>query len=367
MKKCPICGKEYTEGSTCASCGIVLIDLESSQAVNVVQEQKEQRERQKQDLREKREQEKQQKLEQRQAQASGADRTPVQTGLNPKLLILIIVVIAVVIICILVVVKTKNKNRSSQITQDYTTQTEMADDTYTYTEEETDTYAEDAETDEIVLNEKDFADTEWQTYETELFAFSLPAYWNNLCNIINEDNVITFYQARSQAAGYDGTLFSVMRIPLSNLSECGNCTLLNNDELYAYIIQYPDDVTCDNSDEYTVLEYERLLEDVSVIRNSFEVSESESDYIISDSDSRYLTKQELMNYTAEELKYARNEIYARHGRLFQDETIQAYFDSKDWYNGTIEPDDFTQSMLNEYELANATLILDFEKEMGYVN
>ncbi|MCD7865214.1 MAG: YARHG domain-containing protein [Clostridiales bacterium] len=364
MKKCPICGKEYTEGSTCTSCGVVLIDLESSQAVNVVQEQKEQREKQKQDLRDRREQEKQQKLEQRREQAAGADRTPVQSGMNPRILILIVVVVAVVIICLLVAARMKNKNSSNQTVQEYTQQTDTTYDEYTDMAEDD---AEDITTDEVTLNEKDFADTEWQTWETDLFIFSLPAYWDNLCNSLTQDSSVTFYQARSQAAGYDGTLFTVTRIFLADLSEYEEYTVIENDETYAYIILYPDYVMYDDSDEYTVLEYERLLEDVSVIRSSFEVTVSDSDYIIEGSDSRYLDKSELVDLSAEELKYARNEIYARHGRRFQDETIQAYFDSKEWYNGTIEPEDFTQSMLNDYEIANASLILEYEQEMGYVN
>ncbi|MCD8078011.1 MAG: YARHG domain-containing protein [Lachnospiraceae bacterium] len=91
---------------------------------------------------------------------------------------------------------------------------------------------------------------------------------------------------------------------------------------------------------------------------------TDRDYIIADSDSRYVTKSELAELTAEELRYARNEIYARHGRKFKDDALQSYFDSKDWYTGTIEPDDFTDDMLNEYEKMNAKTILDYESEMA---
>ena len=33
MKKCPLCGNEYQGGTTCPSCGILLIDLDTNQAV----------------------------------------------------------------------------------------------------------------------------------------------------------------------------------------------------------------------------------------------------------------------------------------------------------------------------------------------
>ena len=89
------------------------------------------------------------------------------------------------------------------------------------------------------------------------------------------------------------------------------------------------------------------------------------DFIIADSNSRYISASELERFSKEELSYARNEIYARHGRKFKDEGIQKYFDSKEWYEGTIAPEDFSESMLNDYEIKNAETILSYEKEKGY--
>lgn len=89
------------------------------------------------------------------------------------------------------------------------------------------------------------------------------------------------------------------------------------------------------------------------------------DYIIEGSDSRYISTSELEGLSAEELSYARNEIYARHGRKFKDEGLQNYFNSKDWYVGTIAPDDFSEGMLNDYEIKNAETILSYEKSKGY--
>ena len=63
---------------------------------------------------------------------------------------------------------------------------------------------------------------------------------------------------------------------------------------------------------------------------------------------------------------ARNEIYARHGRLFIDEELQNYFDSCSWYEGYIEPEDFDEkSELSKCERKNAKLILKYEKKKGY--
>lgn len=88
------------------------------------------------------------------------------------------------------------------------------------------------------------------------------------------------------------------------------------------------------------------------------------DYIIYDSDSRYLTEEDLENLTKDELSLARNEIYARHGRIFDTEELQTYFDNKDWYEPLIDADSFEEEMLNEYEKANVKFIRKFEKQLN---
>ena len=92
---------------------------------------------------------------------------------------------------------------------------------------------------------------------------------------------------------------------------------------------------------------------------------SSGDYILPDSSSRYLTDADLDPLTREELRIARNEIYARRGRRFTDTGLQAYFDSKPWYHGTIMPNDFKESMFNDYEKKNSEYISAYEKRKGY--
>lgn len=85
-------------------------------------------------------------------------------------------------------------------------------------------------------------------------------------------------------------------------------------------------------------------------------------YIISDSSSRYLTEDDIKGMTNDDLRKARNEIVARHGRRFQDKELQAYFDTMPWYNGTIEPDDFDMnSILSDIEKENMDFIKKHEK------
>lgn len=95
------------------------------------------------------------------------------------------------------------------------------------------------------------------------------------------------------------------------------------------------------------------------------VGEEEAEYILPESASRLLTEADLGNLTQEDLRIARNEIYARHGRKFLDEGLQEYFNGKSWYNGTIEPDDFKEDMLSEIERTNEDTIVNYETKMGY--
>jgi flagellar basal body-associated protein FliL len=112
-------------------------------------------------------------------------------------------------------------------------------------------------------------------------------------------------------------------------------------------------VTEEETEETTELEEETEYVEAPV-------SETE-DYIIPYSDSRYLTEEDLAGLTKEQLRLARNEIYARHGRRFNDAGLQSYFDSQEWYNGTIEPDDFNMSVFNDYEMKNKDYILAYEQ------
>lgn len=98
------------------------------------------------------------------------------------------------------------------------------------------------------------------------------------------------------------------------------------------------------------------------------VPEEEADYttceyVFPDSDVRELTLEDCTGLSAAECRIARNEIYARHGRLFQDEQLQGYFDCCSWYQGSIEPDNFSDDMLNEIEKRNLEVIGEYEAEI----
>lgn len=88
------------------------------------------------------------------------------------------------------------------------------------------------------------------------------------------------------------------------------------------------------------------------------------DYILPDSSTKKYTEQELSGLSAQDLYLARNEIFARHGRIFSNSDLQSYFESKSWYKPSIEPGDFSDSLLNETELANVELLSKLESSRG---
>lgn len=88
-------------------------------------------------------------------------------------------------------------------------------------------------------------------------------------------------------------------------------------------------------------------------------AQNTDEYIIPDSDSRYLTYDDIAGMDASQIRLAINEIYARHGRIFQTEDLNEYFSSKSWYTPIYTQEEFAAiegQIFNEYEKANIQLL-----------
>lgn len=75
-------------------------------------------------------------------------------------------------------------------------------------------------------------------------------------------------------------------------------------------------------------------------------------FIFPDSDIRKLTSADLTYLSKEQLKIARNEIYARHGHIFQTKDMQAYFAKQSWYR----ENPYFKGTLTDIETYNIELI-----------
>lgn len=95
------------------------------------------------------------------------------------------------------------------------------------------------------------------------------------------------------------------------------------------------------------------------------MAEDHCEFVFPEDNVFPIEPSELEGKTATECKIARNEIYARHGRRFNDEQLQGYFDICSWYEGTVSPEAFSEGVLNEVEKSNLQVISEYESKMGY--
>src|SRR5436189_635879 len=71
-----------------------------------------------------------------------------------------------------------------------------------------------------------------------------------------------------------------------------------------------------------------------------------------------ITDETLGAMFAEDLRVLRNEVYARHGRVFKDPELQKYFEAQAWYKANPE---FKDDQLNEIEAKNLAKIREAEE------
>ncbi|MGG0174877.1 YARHG domain-containing protein [Gottfriedia acidiceleris] len=85
-----------------------------------------------------------------------------------------------------------------------------------------------------------------------------------------------------------------------------------------------------------------------------------NEFLLPTSSVRKLTQVEIDYLAKDELRIARNEIYARHGYIFKSDDLRNYFLSKSWYS----PDVTYDGKLSEIETYNVNLIKAREE---YIN
>ncbi len=88
------------------------------------------------------------------------------------------------------------------------------------------------------------------------------------------------------------------------------------------------------------------------------------DYLLPEADTRNYTEDEIANLPPQVVTYAKNEIYARHGRKFVSPELTAWFGVQPWYSGTVEAEAFDPNVLNSYETANIAALEKAEQNLG---
>ncbi len=88
------------------------------------------------------------------------------------------------------------------------------------------------------------------------------------------------------------------------------------------------------------------------------------DYILEDSNSRYLQEPDYYWMDSTWAQLAINEIYARHGRIFKDKTLNDWFSSKSWYRGTVDASHFDENVFNAYEKENIRRLRAYQDSLN---
>lgn len=83
------------------------------------------------------------------------------------------------------------------------------------------------------------------------------------------------------------------------------------------------------------------------------------DEVLPVSNQRMLTQEDLLNLSPDELRLARNEIYARKGYAFQNRTYEEFFGAQSWYASV---PGFTEGRLTQLEKRNAEFLLQTEQQ-----
>ncbi len=140
------------------------------------------------------------------------------------------------------------------------------------------------------------------------------------------------------------------------------------DELYQSVVKdnrgqyiFEDNVEdIEQPEEETPEEETEQTEDTTESEETEETEETEDTavttsadgQIFPDSSSVLLTDAQISSLSATQIRYAVNEIYARHGYIFNDSSLQSYYEQYSWYTPTTSAANFSESVFNYTEQQN---------------
>ena len=195
----------------------------------------------------------------------------------------------------------------------------------------------------------------------------IPQAWDDRYVVKEDANGVSFYQkASNEKEESMGFICGIYRSGQYSDSGAGEELVAYTDEGMVYYVLEPTDVTCYAEDETILNEYDEMMQYVDWIAGSIEIVAENvhydvKQYEIPTSSILPLEAYHVANLTNNELWIARNEIYARHGKVFQNEYLAAYFESCSWYEAKEGKSEITERELNEVEIANLKLIVAAEE------
>ena len=111
-----------------------------------------------------------------------------------------------------------------------------------------------------------------------------------------------------------------------------------------------------------------VVEATDVIGGDGDIESTENIYqgdYLPESSDRYLSASDVEGFSRNDLNYAINELYARHGATFTDDDVIAYFSGKDWYSPR-QSKEAARSEFTEIEEKNFMFLCDY-RDSKYPN
>lgn len=212
---------------------------------------------------------------------------------------------------------------------------------------------------------------------------TLPASWAGKCKITKGTSTASFYHIQSntlrkQNDNIDGggLLFYLCCSEDPDFDH-PSYDFIGDTVSGSYYVCYPTDVQAYTEDAAAAGEYASMATDIDWIVSSIALKPdyayysdssdsigTDDEYILPQSSSVCLTKEDLSGLSANEIQMAINEIYARHHRKFVLQEVQNYFNEKSWYEGSVEAADFDTGVLNSCEGQNINLMVTYMKDNG---
>ncbi|WP_169297767.1 YARHG domain-containing protein [Clostridium muellerianum] len=119
--------------------------------------------------------------------------------------------------------------------------------------------------------------------------------------------------------------------------------------------------TDSSSTSKDIEETDKTKDNTKNSNNAANTNSKSDEYMFKNSGNERLEDSQVSSLSKENLAIARNEIYARHGFVFQTEPFKTYFNNKAWYkpNSSFKGSD---EELSSVEKANVDLILKYENK-----
>ncbi len=194
---------------------------------------------------------------------------------------------------------------------------------------------------------------------------TLPAEWDGRYLVLENENGFSFFQKSSYETDEGMGFLCGFYRENGMVPENAGPTQLAYTEDTMYYISEPTDVTFVMENQEIADEYGKMAAYNSRIEKSLKIDKPNvrydaQEFVLPMSATLTLTSDDLLNLNEDKLSLARNEIFARNGKLFTDYYLQSYFDSCTWYAGSVN--EIEDGVLSKTEEDNIALIKTAEAD-----